>query len=66
MKDDKILNRSKIRRICHDNDLKISAEAMKELAKQTEATLAQVIKDTKEMGAKTILRRYVERRIGDE
>ena len=57
----KIINSTCFREICHKNEVKISEEALKEFANMNRKILMQAITDTKEMGAKIILRRYVEK-----
>ena len=58
----KIVNNTFIREMCHGRDVKISQDAIDEIAKQVYQIVNQVIKDTQEMEKKVILRRFVERR----
>jgi len=60
----KIINSTRFREICHQNDVKISEEALKEFARMNQEALMHVIDITKEMEGKVILRRYVESVVG--
>jgi len=57
----KIINSSYIRMFCHNQDIKVSEEAIKEIANMNRKLLQNIIDDTKEMGYKVVLRRHVER-----
>ena len=57
----KIINSTFFRDTCHGRGVKISEEALKEFANMNYRILLQAIADTKEIGGKVILRRYVER-----
>ena len=59
----KIINGAYIRDVCHANDVKVSEEALKELADMNRRILQAIIEDTKEMGYKVVLRRHVERHV---
>ena len=61
----KIINSTFFREICHGRGVKISEEALKEFANMNYRLILQAIEDTKEIGGKVVLRRYVERLTGD-
>ena len=58
----KILNSSFIRQMCHSRDVKVSEEAIQEMASRIFDVWIEVIEETKREDRKTVLRRYVERR----
>jgi len=59
----KIINATYFRDVCHANNLRISEEALIELANMNRRLLDTIIEDTKEMGYKVVLRRYAEKHI---
>ena len=56
----KILNHAFVREMCHERHMKISKEAINEIALQSFNIVIRAIEDTKEVGGKLILKRHVE------
>lgn len=52
----KVLNKTFIREICHQNDVKISAESVEEISIQVYSILKQTIIDIKKANRKVIVR----------
>ena len=59
----KLINSTFLKDICHTKGVKISEEAIKELVNMNLRLLNDIIRDTKEMGYKVVLRRHVENHI---
>ena len=56
----KIINHSFMRDMCHERDMKISEDALIEIAKNTWSIVIRCIEDTKDVKGKLILKRQVE------
>ena len=58
---ERVLNTSFIRDMCHERNMKISKDAIREIAVNTCNQINHVMYNAKEMGAVVVLRRHVER-----
>ncbi len=58
----KIINTTFIRDMCHARDMKMSEEALRVISQDFYQRMQSLINDSKEHGAKVILRRYAEGR----